>query len=114
MGSGGRVVVVGDGAQIQAATLLKTLRNEPELLVLVETAVWVGGRRWNIRLKGNIDVRLPEKNAKSAWARLAEYERVHGILERDVQVLDLRLPDRLIVRKTPRVLPKQKIGERET
>ena len=108
------VVVVGKEAPVHAAALLKTLGNEPELLPLVEAAVWVGGRRWNIRLAGDIDVRLPEKNAKSAWTRLAEYERAHRVLERDVQVLDLRLPDRLIVRKAPKGTPRAKNKGRET
>jgi len=108
------VVVVGKEAPVHAAALLKTLGNEPELLPLVEAAVWVGGRRWNIRLAGDIDVRLPEKNAKSAWTRLAEYERAHRVLERDVQVLDLRLPDRLIVRKAPKGMPRAKNKGRET
>ena len=108
------IVVVGKEAPVHAAALLKTLGNEPELLPLVEAAVWVGGRRWNIRLAGDIDVRLPEKNAKSAWTRLAEYERAHRVLERDVQVLDLRLPDRLIVRKAPKGTPRAKNKGRET
>lgn len=108
------VVVVGEGAQKRAGTLIEALGGEPELLAMVEAAVWVGGRRWNVRLKGNIDIRLPEKNPKRAWARLAEYERTHRILERDIQVLDLRLPDRLIVRKSRRSIPIQKKGERET
>ena len=108
------VVVVGEEAPVHTATLLETLGNEPELLPLVEAAVWVGGRRWNIRLAGDIDVRLPEKNAKRAWTRLAEYERAHRVLERDVQVLDLRLPDRLIVRKAPKGTPRAKNKGRET
>ena len=99
------IVVVGEGAPKHAAKLLDILANEPQLHALVEAAVWVGGRRWNIRLTGNIDVRLPEINAKHAWKRLGEYERTHSVLKRDVKVLDLRMPDRLIVRKTPRVGP---------
>ena len=47
-----------------------------------------------------------------AWARLAEYDRTHRVLERDVQVLDLRFPDRLIVRKPARA-EKSAVG-RET
>ena len=108
------VVVVGEEAPVHAAALMETLGNEPELLQLVEAAVWVGGRRWNIRLAGDIDVRLPEKNAKGAWTRLAEYERAHSVLARDVQVLDLRLPDRLIVRKAPSSTPPVKNKGRET
>ena len=99
------IVVVGEGAPKHAGKLLEILANEPQLQALVEAAVWVGGRRWNIRLTGNIDVRLPEINAKNAWKRLGEYERAHSVLDRDVKVLDLRMTDRLIVRKTPRVAP---------
>jgi cell division protein FtsQ len=67
---------------------------------LATSAVRVGGRRWNVRLKGEIDIRLPAERASTAWSRLAEYERRHGILSRDVRVLDLRLPDRVIVQKS--------------
>jgi cell division protein FtsQ len=95
------IVVVGDDAPRHATRLLETLGMAPELVPWVRAAVWVGGRRWNLRLKGDIDVRLPEIDPAGAWKRLAEYEKAHGVLERDVQVLDLRLPDRLIVRKNP-------------
>lgn len=108
------VIVVGKEAPIHAASLLETLGNEPELMGLVKAAVWVGGRRWNLRLAGDIDVRLPEKNARGAWSRLAEYERVHQVLERDVQVLDLRLPDRLIIKKVPSTKTPVKTDGQET
>jgi len=98
---GDLVVVVGQDAPVKTAELLATLDTQPELRRLVKAAVWVGGRRWNLRLAGNIDVRLPEDDTAGAWTRLAEYERVHQVLERDVQILDLRIPDRLIVRKVP-------------
>jgi len=98
---GDLVVVVGEDAPIKTAELLETLNTQPELRRLVKAAVWVGGRRWNLRLTGDIDVRLPEDDTAGAWTRLAEYERVHQVLERDVQILDLRIPDRLIVRKVP-------------
>ena len=93
------IVVVGRDAPGQAAELLKTLAAEAELMEQVKAAVRIGGRRWNLRLKNDIDVRLPEEDTAKAWARLAEYEKTHRVLERDVQILDLRIPDRLIVRK---------------
>jgi cell division protein FtsQ len=70
-------------------------------MVHVRAAVRVGGRRWNLRLAGGIDVQLPEQDPSSAWLRLAQYQRSHSVLSRDVTVVDLRLPDRLIVRKSP-------------
>jgi len=94
------LLVVGEDAPAHAARLLETLWNQPELMARVKAAVRVGGRRWNVRLDNGIDVRLPEENTGSAWARLADYERTHHVLAKDVGVLDLRLPDRLIVQKT--------------
>ena len=93
------MVVVGDDAPAHAANLLDTLAAQPELLARVEAAARVGQRRWNLRLDNGIDVRLPEEGAASAWARLADYERTHKVMAPDVRVLDLRLPDRLIVRR---------------
>jgi cell division protein FtsQ len=60
--------------------------------------VRVGGRRWNLRIDDAIDVMLPEENAESAWSWLAELERTSLLLKRDVQTVDLRLPDRLVLR----------------
>jgi cell division protein FtsQ len=99
----GLMVVVGPDAPKHAAKLLKSLRTEPSLMRLVKAAVRVGGRRWNLRLKGGIDVRLPENNTAAAWNRLAKYEKSHQVLERNIRILDLRIPDRLIVRETPRL-----------
>ena len=66
-----------------------------------EFAVRVGGRRWNLRFHGGTDVRLPETGAAEAWAQFARIERQHGVLQRDVDSIDLRLPDRLVVRTAP-------------
>ena len=108
------LVVVGENAPDQTAQLLATLRTQPELQSMVKAAVWVGERRWNLRLTGDIDVRLPEGDTIAAWTRLAEYERVHRVLERDVQILDLRMPDRLIVRKSPQKKTEKRKSGRET
>ena len=108
------LVVIGSDAPEHAAKLIEVLATEPQLMDRVEAAIRVGGRRWNLRLKGDIDVRLPEENAANAWTRLAEYEKTHRVLERDVQVLDLRLPDRLIVRKVPKPLRKKNGKRQET
>lgn len=93
-------LVIGDDAPVHAASLIEMLEAEPALFARVEAAVRVGGRRWNIRLRDEIDVNLPEDNPRAAWAKLANLVSEHRILERDVAVIDLRLPDRLVVRMT--------------
>jgi cell division protein FtsQ len=94
-------LVVGPGAPKQAAALLAMLEREPTLKPLVDAAVRVGGRRWNLQLQGGIDVRLPEEDPAEAWSQLARLERDHGLLARDVVTIDLRLPGRLVVRTAP-------------
>lgn len=91
-------VVVGDDAPSHAESLLLLLATEPDLQKRVTAAVRVGGRRWNLKLDNGIDVRLPEEDAASAWSRLAALERDNKLLSRDVVAVDMRLPDRLIVR----------------
>ncbi len=96
------LVVVGEGAETRAADLIALIGTEPNLMQQVRAATWVGGRRWNLHLKGGIDVRLPEADPTQAWTRLAEYHRVHKVLDKNVTVLDLRIPDRLIVKTGPK------------
>ncbi len=95
----GLLVVVGPDAPDHAADLLEILGSQPSLLARVRAAVRVGGRRWNLRLDNGIDVQLPERAPSRAWARLADYEKTHGVLDRDVLAIDLRLPDRLVLRR---------------
>ncbi|MCH7796281.1 MAG: FtsQ-type POTRA domain-containing protein, partial [Proteobacteria bacterium] len=68
-------LVVGKGAPGHAADLLAMLDSEPELRTRVSAAVRVRDRRWNLRLDGGIDVRLPEHNPAAAWAELARIQR---------------------------------------
>jgi cell division protein FtsQ len=91
-------IVVGDDAAPSAAALIGMLASEPELAARVTAAIRVGGRRWNLRIDDVIDILLPEESAETAWRRLAELERTNALLKRDVQTVDLRLPDRLLLR----------------
>jgi len=105
--------VVGEDAPDHVGGLVELLETQPKLKMLVKAAVRVGGRRWDLSLDGGIDVRLPETDAPKALARLAAFEQQSGVLGRDVQVLDLRVPDRVIVRRNPNVLrrPERKPGQ---
>ena len=99
------LVIVGKDAPRHATNLLVLLASDPALRKRVRAAVRVGARRWNLRLDNGIDVRLPEDEVAAAWARLAELDRRHGLLGNDIDTIDLRIPDRLIVRtKTDRPL----------
>ena len=104
---GNLIVLVGPDAPAHGAELIDMLQTEPALAAHVAAAVRVGGRRWNLRLDNNVDIALPEDDPAAGWRRLAQLERSDGILEREIQEVDLRLPDRLVVR-TAAEPPKQK------
>jgi cell division protein FtsQ len=94
-------MVVGEEAAGHAAGLLQMLASQPDLAARVTAAIDVGGRRWNLRLDNAIDVLLPADDPAAAWADLARLQRSNAILQRDVQAIDMRLPDRLVVRVAP-------------
>ncbi len=94
-------LIVGPDAPQHAAALFEALQSEVDLAGRVRGAVRVGARRWNVYLDafdGGIAIRLPEVDVAAAWARLATLEREHKILERDLDFIDMRLEDRLVVR----------------
>lgn len=97
----GLPLIVGPGAAEAAEGLFVLLATEPELARQVTAAVRVGARRWNLRVEPGIDVRLPEEGAVEAWQMLARLDREQGLLSRDLVVIDLRQPDRLLVRPSP-------------
>ena len=54
-------LVVGQGAERQASEFLSVLSRYPEIRDQVRASVLVAERRWNLRLKNGIDVRLPDR-----------------------------------------------------
>jgi cell division protein FtsQ len=90
--------LVGAGADIRAKDFLAKLDRHPELRANVRASVLVAERRWNLRLKNGVDIRLPEFEVDHALDQLATLERDSKLSSRDVAAIDLRLPDRVTVR----------------
>ncbi len=90
-------VVAGTGAAINAGPILDVLRTEPELFAEVWAVTYQSGRRWDVHLRNGIDIRLPETDPSTAWARLAVVDHKKKIIGRDLAVIDLRVPGQLIV-----------------
>jgi cell division protein FtsQ len=105
--------VVGDDAPKYARDLIDMLAQEPDLFARVTAAVRVGGRRWDVHIDHDIDVMLPEDHADEAWSHLAELERSQALLNRDVQTVDMRLGDRLVIR-TIAAAPKDSVPAKKS
>ncbi|MBB5692822.1 cell division protein FtsQ/DivIB [Muricoccus pecuniae] len=91
-------LVVGAGAHKTAAALHDILREAPDVMARTQALVRIGERRWNLRLHSGTDVLLPEAHEEAAIQRLAEMQRQNQLLDRPMQTVDLRLPDRLVLR----------------
>jgi len=90
-------LVIGLGAEKRAAGLLDLIARFPSVQEVTRAGVLVAERRWNLRLKNGIDVRLPEEDPALALERLVQLDKSKQIMTRDVTVIDLRVPDRMAV-----------------
>lgn len=91
-------LLVGDFAPHAAPAFFDFISSEETLHNQIASAVWIGNRRWDVHLKNNVVIKLPEKNPEIAWAQLALIQQEHHLLDRDVAMLDFRLSDRIIVK----------------
>jgi cell division protein FtsQ len=90
-------LVVGKGAETRARDFLALLARYPQVRAATKAAVLVGERRWNLRLKDGLDIRLPENDVDNALAALSKLDREDRLFSRDIVAVDMRLPDRLTV-----------------
>lgn len=91
-------LVVGQGAAERAADLLALMDRYPAIRDQARAYVLVADRRWNIKLRNGLDVRLPEAQAERAIETLIALDRDKKLLSRDIVAIDLRLADRVTVR----------------
>ncbi len=94
----GLPLVVGPGAETRARDFLTLLDRFPEVRDQMRAAILVAERRWNLRLKSGVTVRLPETHPEQALATLIALDRDKRLLSRDIAGIDLRLADRVTVR----------------
>ncbi|MGH6642266.1 MAG: cell division protein FtsQ/DivIB [Bradyrhizobium sp.] len=90
-------LVVGKGAADKARDFLALLDRYPQVRSATKAAIYVGERRWNLRLKDGLDIRLPENDVGNALALLSKLDKDDRLFSRDIVTVDMRLPDRLTV-----------------
>jgi cell division protein FtsQ len=115
-------LVVGKGAETHARDFLMLLARYPRVNSATKAAVFVGERRWNLRLKDGLDIRLPENEVGNALATLSTLDKEERLFSRDIVAVDMRLPDRLTVQLSEEAAkareelfkekkPKKKVGD---
>src|SRR6201996_2426977 len=90
-------LVVGKGAETHARDFLALLARYPQVNNVTKAAIYVGERRWNLRTRDGLDIRLPEHDVGNALATLSKLDQEDHLFSRDIVAIDMRLADRLTV-----------------
>lgn len=92
-------LLIGPDANTQATALTALMRHAPRLKPVLDGAVWVGGRRWNLRFQSGETLMLPdgENQAAAALRKFDELDAERRLLGQGVQRFDMRLPEQMAV-----------------
>jgi cell division protein FtsQ len=95
-------LVVGEGAANHANQVFADMSVVPGLRHRVDSVVWVGNRRWDVRFKTGEILMLPEgrQQQQSALKAFAELQNGYQLLGRGKARFDMRLGDRMFVARS--------------
>jgi len=91
-------LVVGSGANTRIDDLMAMIEPYQAVSTRLRAAVRVADRRWNLKLDNGVEIRLPETDPGAALTVLEDLAEDHGLMARDIVLIDLRLADRVVVR----------------
>lgn len=96
------LLIVGAGAPENFKDLTEALKDEDaNYISRVKVANYISGRRWNLILddiRNGVTIKLPEENIAQAWKKLAKLDKTKGIFKRKLTIIDLRLPNKIVVK----------------
>ena len=106
------ILVVGSDAPENTLSLLSSLEQFPMVNALVRSAVRIEKRRWNLHLmdpEDGLRIMLPEKDFDKALKRFVIQNQKEDLLKKNIEAIDLRLPDRIILhpKKSSKTKPKK-------
>ena len=75
------------------------LKIDDDIIKMIKTATFIENRRWNIKFKNMIVLKLPEINIKQA---IENYKKIYSNLSnkdlKDIEIIDLRIPNQAIIK----------------
>jgi cell division protein FtsQ len=92
--------VVGPGANLRVQEYAALLEAVPDIRAQVRAGMLIAERRWTLKLKNGVDVKLPEENTADALRKLAFLNKTDRVLSKDIILVDLRVPGRVAFRLT--------------
>ncbi len=104
-------LIVGAGAPGAASEMLKVLNTEPEMQRRVSALIRVSDRRWNLKTKSGAEVKFPERGVSEAMHYLARLQDETGLLDENLEYVDLRNPENFVYRRNGAIEPDMPLGQ---
>jgi cell division protein FtsQ len=99
-------LVVGEGAGDDAIPMARMLDRHPLLQTDLAALSRIGDRRWDLIYYTGLRVQLPEHGVAQALTNLESYQRDYALLDRDVTLIDLRVPEFMALKPGPDAVEK--------
>lgn len=92
-------LIIGPDGNVQATALTALMSHAPQLKPVLDGAVWVGDRRWDLRFQSGETLMLPEGEAQAAAAvrKFADLDAAQRLLGRGMARFDMRNPEQMAV-----------------
>ncbi len=104
-------LVVGAGAANDAAQFVSLVARHPVIASQVKAHVRIVERRWNLILQNGVTILLPEGREETELAQLAKLETENSLISRDIGEIDMRMPDRVVMRLSAKAAERLKPAE---
>ncbi len=97
-------LVIGPDANVQATALTALMDHAPQLRPVLDGAVWIGDRRWDLKFQSGETLMLPEGDALAAAAlkKFADLDAAQRLLGRGIARFDMRNPAQMAVLPGPK------------
>tara|TARA_Y100001936_G_scaffold186687_1_gene184592 strand:+ start:1460 stop:2227 length:768 start_codon:yes stop_codon:yes gene_type:complete len=91
------IIFFGENSIINSKYL--TSKIDKDIQQMIESVKFIENRRWNIKLKNNIIIKLPEVKLDEA---MKNYKKIYSNLSnkdlKDIEIIDLRIPKQAIIK----------------
>ena len=95
-------LVVGAGANDDALIMINSLSRFELIKKDLAALSRIGDRRWDLIYYTGLRVQLPEQGVAQALERLESYQRDYALLDRDTNLIDMRVPGLIAIKPTVR------------
>lgn len=95
-------LVIGAGAGDDALAMINLMERYAQVTTDLAALVRIADRRWDLIYYTGLRVQLPETGVVPALERLETYQAQYQLLDRDLDLIDMRVPEYVAVQPTQR------------